>query len=107
MPISGRPWPRAAQRPIPAPRRLGRAAGTGYAAGWHAHLDALAGSIELGSWQQRFEELLPDYRSQADELGWNRPQTSPVREALYTGDRAGGEALAEGAELDIFEAAAL
>jgi uncharacterized protein YndB with AHSA1/START domain len=88
-------------------RRLGRAAGTGYAAGWHAHLDALAGAIELEAWQQRFEELLPVYRTQADELGWNRPQTSPVREALYAGDLAGAEAQAEGAELDIFDAAAL
>lgn len=88
-------------------RRLGRTAGTGYAAGWHAHLDALAGTIELEAWQQRFEELLPAYRTQADELGWNRPQTSPVREALYRGDRVGAEAAAEGAELDVFDAAAL
>jgi uncharacterized protein YndB with AHSA1/START domain len=88
-------------------RRLGRTSGTGYAAGWHAHLDVLAGAIQLDAWQRRFEELLPVYRSQADELGWNRPRTSPVREALYTGDRAGAEALAEGAELDVFDAAAL
>ena len=88
-------------------RRLGRTSGAGYAAGWHAHLDALAGAIQLGAWQRRFEELLPDYRSQADELGWNRPQTSPVREALYAGDRAGAEALAAEVELDVFDAAAL
>ena len=36
------------------------------------------------------------YRAQADELGWNRPRTSPVREALYSGDRAGAESAAEG-----------
>ena len=88
-------------------RRLGRTSGAGYAAGWHAHLDTLAGAIQLDAWQRRFEELLPDYRSQADELGWNRPQTSPVREALYAGDRAGAEALAAGAALDVFDAAAL
>jgi uncharacterized protein YndB with AHSA1/START domain len=88
-------------------RRLGRDAGTGYSAGWHAHLDALAGEIELGGWQRRFEELLPTYRAQADELGWNRPQTSPVREALYRGDLAGAEAAADGAALDVFDAAAL
>jgi len=88
-------------------RRLGRTAGTGYAAGWHAHLDALAGAIELAAWQRRFEELLPVYQAQADELGWNRPRTSPVREALYSGDRAGAEAAAAGAELDVFDAAAL
>ncbi len=88
-------------------RRLGRAAGTGYAAGWHAHLDALAGAIELEDWQRRFEEVLPTYRAQAEELGWNRPKTSPVREALYHGDRAGAEAAAAGAELDVFDAAAL
>lgn len=88
-------------------RRLGRSSGAGYAAGWHAHLDALAGAIQLEAWQRRFEELLPDYRTQADELGWNRPRTSPVREALYTGDRAGAEALADKVELDVFDAAAL
>lgn len=88
-------------------RRLGRSAGTGYAAGWHAHLDALADEIELATWQRRFEELLPRYRAQADELGWNRPRTSPVREALYRGDRAAAEAAADGAELDVFDAAAL
>jgi uncharacterized protein YndB with AHSA1/START domain len=88
-------------------RRLGRTAGTGYAAGWHAHLDALAGAIGLEAWQRRFEELLPTYRAQAEELGWNRPRTSPVREALYNGDRAGAEAAAAGAELDVFDAAAL
>lgn len=88
-------------------RRLGRAAGAGYAAGWHAHLDALAGAIELAAWQSRFEELLSTYRDQADELGWNRPKTSAVREALYSGDRAGAEAAAAGVELDVFDAAAL
>jgi uncharacterized protein YndB with AHSA1/START domain len=88
-------------------RRLGRSAGAGYAAGWHAHLDALAGAIEMNAWQERFEELLPVYRGQADELGWNRPQTSPVREALYRGDREAAAAAAEGAELDVFDAAAL
>jgi uncharacterized protein YndB with AHSA1/START domain len=88
-------------------RRLGRTAGTGYAAGWHAHLDALAGAIELEAWQRRFEDLLPTYRTQANELGWNRPRTSPVREALYGGDRAGAETAAAGAELDVFDAAAL
>lgn len=87
--------------------RLGRAAGTGYAAGWHAHLDALAGAIELVEWQQRLEGLLPLYRAQADDLGWNRLQTSPVREAVYRGDRAAAEAAAEGAALDVFDAAAL
>ena len=88
-------------------RRLGRTAGMGYAAGWHAHLDVLAGAIALEVWQQRFEDLLPTYRLQADELGWNRPRTSPVREALYSGDRAGAEAAADGVELDVFDAAAL
>jgi ankyrin repeat protein len=33
--------------------------------------------------------------------------TSPVREALYRGDRAAAEAAAEGAQLDVFDAAAL
>jgi len=88
-------------------RRLGRSSGMGYAAGWHAHLDALEGLHELSDWQRRFDELMPRYRAQADELGWNRRETSPVREALYRGDRAAAEAAAEGADLDLFDAAAL
>jgi uncharacterized protein YndB with AHSA1/START domain len=88
-------------------RRLGRSSGMGYAAGWHAHLDALAGLRDLSDWQRRFDELVPTYRAQADELGWNRPQTSPVREALYRGDRGAAEAAAAGAALDVFDAAAL
>ncbi|HKP09297.1 MAG TPA: ankyrin repeat domain-containing protein [Gaiella sp.] len=90
-------------------RRLGRSSGAGYSAGWHAHLDALARLYEFSddAWTQRYEELLPAYRAQADELGWNRKETSPVREALYRGDRAAAEAAAEGAELDLFDAAAL
>jgi uncharacterized protein YndB with AHSA1/START domain len=90
-------------------RQLGRPSGSGYAAGWHAHLDALGRIYDFSdeAWTKRFEELLPDYRSQADELGWNRPQTSPVREALYSGDRAGAEVAADGVELDVFDAAAL
>jgi uncharacterized protein YndB with AHSA1/START domain len=90
-------------------RQLGRAAGAGYGAGWHAHLDALGRVYEFSdeAWTSRFEELLPEYKVQADELGWNRPQTSPVREALYSGDRAGAEAAAQGVELDVFDAAAL
>jgi uncharacterized protein YndB with AHSA1/START domain len=90
-------------------RRLGRSAGAGYSAGWHAHLDALGRRYEFSddAWTQRFEELLPYYRTQADELGWNRPQTSPVREALYRGDREAAEAAADDVELDVFDAAAL
>jgi len=90
-------------------RLLGREAGAGYGAGWHAHLDALGrrDAFSDGSWAHRYEELLPEYVAQADELGWNRKPTSPVREALYRGDRAGAEAAAAGAALDVFDAAAL
>ena len=90
-------------------RQLGRASGAGYGAGWHAHLDALGRVYAFSdeAWTQRFEELLPEYRGQADELGWNRPQTSPVREALYRGDHAAAEAAADGIDLDVFDAAAL
>jgi uncharacterized protein YndB with AHSA1/START domain len=45
-------------------RRLGPEAATGYAAGWHAHLDLLAEQLAGGvrsDWQERFEELLPAY----------------------------------------------
>jgi uncharacterized protein YndB with AHSA1/START domain len=56
-------------------RRLGRSSGMGYAAGWHAHLDALAGVHDLSDWQPRFDELAPIYRAQADELGWNRRES--------------------------------
>jgi uncharacterized protein YndB with AHSA1/START domain len=90
-------------------RRLGRRSGTGYSAGWHAHLDALARLYVFSddAWTKRFRELVPTYQAQAEELGWNRPQTSPVREALYSGDRAGAEAAAAGLDLDVFDAAAL
>jgi uncharacterized protein YndB with AHSA1/START domain len=90
-------------------RRLGRSSGTGYAAGWHAHLDALGRLYEFSdeAWTERYEELLPTYKAQADGLGWSRPETSPVREALYRGDRAAAEAAAEGVALDLFDAAAL
>lgn len=85
-------------------RLLGLRHGAGYGAGWHAHLDRLEdGGV---GWDDRFAELLPLYRSQAQELGWERPPTSPVREALYRGDRALAEAAAI-AELDVFDAAAL
>ena len=89
-------------------RQLGRAAGAGYGAGWHAHLDALGRLYEFSdaAWTRRFEELLPDYRAQADELGWNRPETSAVREALYRGDREAADAAAA-VDLDVFDAAAL
>lgn len=59
------------------------------------------------AWTRRFEELLPAYRTQADDLGWNPLPTSPVREALYSGDRNRAEELAEGVHLDVFDAAAL
>jgi hypothetical protein len=36
---------------------------TGYAAGWHAHLAALADS-DLAAWDGRFAEFLPIYREQ-------------------------------------------
>ena len=86
-------------------RLLGREVGAGYGAGWHAQLDRLA-EREV-EWDARFAELLPAYRAQAEELGWSRPETSPVREALYRGDRAAAEAAADGAALDLFDAAAL
>ena len=96
-------------------RRLGRAAGAGYAAGWHAHLDALARAYALSdeSWQRRYEELLPGYREQAAALGWSggdggdASAVSPVRDALYRGDRAAAEEAAAQQELDLFDAAAL
>jgi len=51
-------------------RQLGRDAATGYAAGWHSHLDALDASLADGmlDWDERFTELLPDYREQAASL---------------------------------------
>jgi len=46
-------------------RRLGADQATGYAAGWHAHLDVLEGYLAgtAVSWQQRFDALLSDYRA--------------------------------------------
>jgi uncharacterized protein YndB with AHSA1/START domain len=86
-------------------RLLGREQGAGYGAGWHAYLDRLADRAV--DWDRRFAQLLGGYRAQADTLGWSRPPTSPVREALYRGDRAAAEAAADGHELDVFDAAAL
>ncbi|HUP32258.1 MAG TPA: SRPBCC family protein [Gaiellaceae bacterium] len=52
-------------------RQLGRSSGAGYGAGWHAHLDALGRVYAFTdeAWTRRFEELLPEYTAQADELG--------------------------------------
>ena len=43
--------------------RLEKAAGTGYGAGWHAHLDQLEGHLrgEPVPWDSRFDALLPRY----------------------------------------------
>lgn len=52
-------------------RLLADAAAVGYAAGWHAHLDALADQIArrpAAAWDDRFRELLPDYREQAERI---------------------------------------
>lgn len=46
-------------------RSLPSSSATGYAAGWHAHLDLLDAHVndrEIGTWQQRFNELIEDYR---------------------------------------------
>jgi uncharacterized protein YndB with AHSA1/START domain len=46
---------------------LGTDHAVGYAAGWHAHLDALRDEIDggTGSWDERFAAVLPSYRSAA------------------------------------------
>jgi uncharacterized protein YndB with AHSA1/START domain len=47
--------------------RLSAQHAVGYGAGWHAHLDRLAGAL-AGSdveWEPRFDEVLPRYRAQA------------------------------------------
>ena len=89
-------------------RRLGREAGVGYGAGWHAHLDMLEATLRGGSvaFEPRFAEVRPPYDEQAAELGWVPRPVSPVRDALYGGDRAAAEAAATG-DLDVFDAAAL
>ena len=49
-------------------RRLPGQAAAGYSAGWHLHLDALEADLrgtERPSWEQRYPELLPAYRSSA------------------------------------------
>jgi uncharacterized protein YndB with AHSA1/START domain len=40
----------------------------GYAAGWHAHLSALA-DFDLAAWDDRFAKFLPAYREQFATLG--------------------------------------
>jgi len=48
-------------------RSLGADHAVGYAAGWHAHLDALRDETEggTGSWDERFAAVLPSYREAA------------------------------------------
>ncbi|HVM16254.1 MAG TPA: SRPBCC domain-containing protein [Gaiellaceae bacterium] len=89
-------------------RRLGRDAGVGYGAGWHAHLDMLDATLRGGAveFAARFAEVRTPYAEQAAELGWTTRPVSPVRDALYRGDRPAAEAAA-GGELDVFDAAAL
>jgi uncharacterized protein YndB with AHSA1/START domain len=51
-------------------RRLASADAAGYAAGWHAHLDAL-GSLfgsEADDWHRRYTELRPSYEEAASAL---------------------------------------
>lgn len=46
-------------------RCLPTSSATGYAAGWHAYLDLLDACVndrEISAWQQRFNELIDDYR---------------------------------------------
>jgi uncharacterized protein YndB with AHSA1/START domain len=46
-------------------RALPTSSATGYAAGWHAYLDLLEACIadrEIGTWQQRFNEVVDEYR---------------------------------------------
>jgi len=90
-------------------RGLGHGFGVGYAAGWHAHLDMLGATLAGGSleWTPRYEQVRPDYQQQMDGLTWTSAAVSPVREALYAGDRAAAEAAAENTDLDVFDAAAL
>jgi uncharacterized protein YndB with AHSA1/START domain len=49
---------------------LGRDHAAGYAAGWHAHLDALRDELEggTGSWDERFADVLPSYRQAAEAI---------------------------------------
>jgi uncharacterized protein YndB with AHSA1/START domain len=51
-------------------RRLPASAAAGYGAGWHAHLDTLDALLGHGAadWDERFAELLPDYRAAAERL---------------------------------------
>jgi uncharacterized protein YndB with AHSA1/START domain len=91
-------------------RRLALNSGAGYSAGWHAYLDALDALLsgtEAADWYARFREVRPGYDEQAVALGWRAPGPSPVREALYRGDRAAAEEAAREADLDVFDAAAL
>jgi uncharacterized protein YndB with AHSA1/START domain len=90
-------------------RALGRAFGVGYAAGWHAHLDMLDAALAGGfaEWQPLYERTRPAYAEQLEGLTWASDPVSPVRQALYRGDRAGAETAAAGVKLDLFDAAAL
>jgi uncharacterized protein len=90
-------------------RGLGRQFGAGYAAGWHAHLDRLDAALAGGSleWFPRYEQVRPAYAEQMSGLVWASGDVSPVRQALYRGDRPAAEEAAEGEQLDLFDASAL
>jgi uncharacterized protein YndB with AHSA1/START domain len=49
---------------------LGPDHAVGYAAGWHAHLDALRDELHagVGSWDERFAAVLPAYRKAAETI---------------------------------------
>jgi uncharacterized protein len=71
-------------------RRLGREAGIGYAAGWHAHLDMLEATLRGGAleFMPRYLELRPSYEEQAARLGlgWAGPAGTELLHALAAGD---------------------
>lgn len=71
-------------------RRLGREAGIGYGAGWHAHLDMLEATLHSDAldFLPRYLELRAEYEEQAAALGpdWAGPGGTELLEALAAGD---------------------
>jgi uncharacterized protein len=79
-------------------RLLNRAAGIGYGAGWHAHLDMLDAALrgEAAEFMVRFLELRPSYEERAAALGadWSGPGGTALDDAIAAGDDARARELA-------------
>jgi uncharacterized protein len=81
-------------------RQLGRAAGAGYGAGWHAHLEGLTAFLAgdaADAWENRYRAARPAYDEQAAAFGggWMGFDGTALHEAVAAGDDDGARQLAQ------------